>query len=306
MVSDEQPLVMGHEASGIVHSVGPAVTKVVTGDRVSIEPGFSCRRCKQCKAGRYNICPEMSFAADPPNNHGTLTRLFRTPEDFVYPIPENLSLEEAVLVEPLSVAVHGARLAGITPGHTVLVQGSGTIGLLCAATAKAFGAKQVFISDINQTRLGFARDYLGCPIFLPNISSSDPEKEASRMKNILNLSDGVDIVLECTGVESSLQTGIYASGSGGVVVQIGLGSTNLTVPIINMCEKETVLKTAWRYAPGDYEMALALLNSGRVNVQPLISKIVPFEQATKAWEMTLRGEGIKNLIRGVAELGDAD
>ena len=130
MVSEEQPLVMGHEASGIVHSVGPAVTKVVPGDRVAIEPGFSCRRCKQCKAGRYNICPEMSFAADPPDNHGTLARLFRTPEDFVYQIPESLSLEESVLLEPLSVAVHGARLAGITPGHTVLVQGSGTIGLL--------------------------------------------------------------------------------------------------------------------------------------------------------------------------------
>ena len=239
----------------------------------------------------------MSFAADPPDNHGTLARLFRTPEDFVYQIPESLSLEESVLLEPLSVAVHGARLAGITPGHTVLVQGSGTIGLLCAATAKAFGAKQVFISDINQTKLDFAQKYLECPTFLPNISSSRPEEEARRMKNVLNLGEGVYIVLECTGVESSLQTGIYASGPGGVVVQIGLGSPNLSVPIINMCEKETVLKTAWRYAPGDYEMGLALLNSGPVSVKPLISTIVPFEEATKAWEMTQRGEGIKNLIK---------
>lgn len=128
----------------------------------------------------------MSFAADPPpNNHGTLTHLFRTPEDFVYPIPENFSLEEAVLVEPLSVVIHGARVADITPGHTVLVQASGTIGLLCAATATAFGAKQVIISDINQTKLDFARDYLGCPIFLPNISSSHPEEEASRMKEYI-------------------------------------------------------------------------------------------------------------------------
>lgn len=127
MVSEDQPLVMGHEASGIVHSVGPGVKSVVPGDRVAIEPGFSCRRCKQCKAGKYNLCPDMRFAADPPDNHGTLARLFRTPEDFVYKIPDTVSLEEGVLVEPLSVAVHGARLAGLSPGQKVLVQGSGLL-----------------------------------------------------------------------------------------------------------------------------------------------------------------------------------
>ncbi|CAI7624317.1 unnamed protein product [Penicillium pancosmium] len=296
MVSDEEPLVMGHEASGVVHSIGTAVTKVVPGDRVAIEPGFSCRRCKQCKAGKYNLCPQMQFAADPPGNHGTLTRLFRTPEDFVYRIPETVSLEEGVLIEPLSVAVHGARLADLTPGQTVLVQGSGTIGLLAAATAKAFGAKEVFISDINPAKLEFARDFVGCRTFMPDVKSQ-PEEEAERMKKELDLGEGVDVVLECTGVESSVQTGIYASGPGGVVVQIGLGKPDLRVPILNMCEKETVLKTGWRYGPGDYEVALGLLSSGRVEVKSLISKIVPFEQAPKAWEMTRRGEGIKNLIR---------
>lgn len=295
MVSEEEPLVMGHEASGVVHSVGTAVTKVVPGDRVAIEPGFSCRRCKQCKAGKYNLCPDMKFAADPPGNHGTLTHLFRTPEDFVYPIPETVSLEEAVLVEPLSVAVHGARLSGLTPGQTVLVQGSGTIGLLAAATAKAFGAKSVFISDINQTKLDFARRFVGCQTFIPDIACS-PEQEAERMKKELSMGDGVDVVLECTGVESSVQTAIYASGPGAVVVQIGLGKPNLQVPILNMCEKETVLKTAWRYGPGDYEVALGLMSSG-LDVKSLISQVVPFEQATKAWDMTKRGEGIKNLIR---------
>ncbi|KAF9889650.1 hypothetical protein FE257_007158 [Aspergillus nanangensis] len=300
MVSDEKPLVMGHEASGIVHSVGKAVTSVVPGDRVAIEPGFSCRRCKQCKAGKYNLCAEMKFAADPPDNHGTLAKFFRTPEDFVYKVPDSVSLEEAVLVEPLSVAVHGARLAGLAPGHTVLVQGSGTIGLLAAATAKAFGAKEVFVSDINQTKLDFASDFVGCQTFMPDLKAS-PQVEAARMKKELELGEGVDIVLECTGVESSVQTGIYASGPGGVVVQIGLGKPDLTLPVLNMCEKETVFKTAWRYAPGDYEVALSLLSSGRLSVKSLISTIVPFEKATQAWEMTKNGQGIKNLIRGVED-----
>lgn len=300
MVSEDQPLVMGHEASGIVHSVGPGVKSVVPGDRVAIEPGFSCRRCKQCKAGKYNLCPDMRFAADPPDNHGTLARLFRTPEDFVYKIPDTVSLEEGVLVEPLSVAVHGARLAGLSPGQTVLVQGSGTIGLLAAATARAFGAKEIFLSDINQTKLDFAREFVGCKTFIPDLNSTPPE-EASRMKEELGLEEGADVVLECTGVESSVQTGIYASGPGGVVVQIGLGKPDLTLPVLNMSEKETVFKTAWRYAPGDYEIALSLLSAGKVSVKPLISTIVPFERAPEAWEMTKNGQGVKNLIRGVQD-----
>lgn len=300
MVSEAEPIVMGHEASGIVHSVGDAVGSLRPGDHVAIEPGFSCRRCKQCKNGRYNLCPDMQFAADPPGNHGTLAKYFKIPEDFAYKLSGSLSLQDAVLVEPLGVAVHGARLAGVTPGQNVLIQGSGTIGLLAAATAKAFGAKKIFIADINKEKLDFAAKYLGCATFLSNIGSS-PEAEAERFRKESSLEDGVDVVLECTGVESSLQTGLYAVAAGGTVVQIGLGKPNLTVPILNMCEKETVLKTAWRYAPGDYEIALALLAAGSVDVKPLISTIVPFEKAHEAWEKTRNGLGIKNIIEGVKD-----
>lgn len=297
MVTEDEPVVMGHEASGVVHKVGPAVTRVAAGDRVAIEPGLPCRRCKQCKAGRYNLCSSMQFAASPPN-HGTLARFFRSPEDFVYKIPDTVSLEEAVLVEPLSVAVHGARLANLAPGQTVLVQGSGTIGILAAATAKAFGAKAVFVTDINQSKLEVARNLVGCETFIPDIAST-PKDEAARFKKTMHVEDGVDVVLECTGVEPSVQTGIFASVAGGVVVQIGLGRPDLSIPVLHMCAREIVFKTAWRYAPGDYEVALDLLSSGKVSTTSLISSVVPFENAPEAWEKTKRGEGIKNLIRGV-------
>lgn len=288
---------MGHEASGVIHEVGPAVTRVAVGDRVAIEPGIPCRRCKQCKAGRYNLCPSIVFAASPPI-HGTLARFFRSPEDFVYKIPDAVSLEDAVLVEPLSVAVHGARLAGLAPGQTVLVQGSGTIGILAAATAKAFGAKAVFITDINQSKLDVARELVGCETFVPDIASS-PEDEAARFKKAMHVEEGVDVVLECTGVEPSVRTGIFASAAGGVVVLVGLGRPDLSIPVLHMAAREIVLKSAWRYAPGDYEVALNLLGSGKVSTTSLISSVVPFENAPDAWEKTKRGEGIKNLIRGV-------
>ncbi|KAH8680241.1 chaperonin 10-like protein [Ilyonectria robusta] len=299
-VSEEEPLVMGHEASGIVHSVGREVTSLKPGDRVAIEPGFPCRRCKRCKAGKYNLCPAMRFAADPPRTHGTLARFFKIPDDFAYKIPDELSLEEAVLVEPLSVAVHGVRLADVRPGQSVLVLGSGTIGLLVAATAKAFGAGSIFIADINEKKLEFAKGFLDCATFVPALDAS-PEENAARFAKEKNLDDGVDVVLECTGVESSAQAGIYASAPGGVFVQIGMGKPDQTLPMGAMMQKETVVKASFRYAPGDYDIALGLLGSGKVSVKSLISSIVPFERATEAWDKTTNGEGIKNLIRGVQD-----
>jgi D-xylulose reductase len=299
-VSEKMPLVMGHEASGIVDSVGAEVSTVKPGDRVAVEPGFPCRRCKQCKEGRYNICPDMKFAADPPLTNGTLCRLFRIPEDYVYKIPDSMSLQEAVLIEPLSVAVHGVRLSELRPGQSVLVQGSGTIGLMAAAAAKAFGARVVFVSDINQTKLEFAKSFVGCTTFLPNIHSS-PEKEAERFQEEMGMPGGVDVVLECTGVESSAQTGLYACSPGAIFVQIGMGKPMHSLPILAMSEKEIVLKTCFRYAPGDYEIALGLVGSGKISVMELISSTVPFEDASVAWEKTARGEGIKNLIQGVQD-----
>ncbi|KAL6354351.1 hypothetical protein LRP88_11681 [Fusarium phalaenopsidis] len=299
-VSEDQPLVMGHEASGIVHSIGPDVTLLKPGDRVAIEPGFSCRRCKQCKDGRYNLCPKMKFAADPPLTQGTLSRFFSIPEDFAYKIPDSLSLEEAVLVEPLAVAVHGIRLAGLEVGQRVLVQGSGTIGLLTAAVAKAYGARQVYITDVNLDKITFAKKYLECSAFVPDLGST-PEENAARFKTETGLDDGVQAVLECTGVEASTQTGLLALSAGGVFVQVGLGRPVQAIPIHAMSEKEIVLKTSFRYGPGDYEVALELLESGKVSVGPLISSIMPFEKATEAWEKTRKGEGIKNLIRGVQD-----
>ncbi|KAK4494437.1 hypothetical protein PRZ48_014735 [Zasmidium cellare] len=296
---DGLPFVMGHEASGIVHTIGDLVTNVKPGDRVAIEPGFPCRRCNLCKSGKYNICPSVQFAAHPPT-HGTLVRLFKIPGDFVYRIPDHVSLKEAVLVEPLSVAVHANRIGQTAPGKKILVLGSGTIGLLVAAVAKAFGVDAIYVADINPKKLETSRSLLGRQTFTPSLSST-PEQNDETFKSKADLSRGVDIVLECTGVESSAQTGVHALAPGGIFVQVGMGKEVQALPILAVCEKEIVVKGTFRYASGDYELALGLLASGKVDVKPLISEIVPFEKASEAWELTRRGEGIKNLIEMVPE-----
>ncbi|CAG8283181.1 unnamed protein product [Penicillium salamii] len=292
-----EPLVMGHEASGIIASVGTAVTSVKVGDRVAIEPGHPCRRCQACKNGRYNLCPDVRFAAAPPNVHGILTKFWKVPSDFVYKINDNASLEEAVLIEPLAVAVHATRLAKVKPGQTVIVTGSGTIGLLCAAVARAFGAHRIILLDVVEEKLKFASTYLGVETQLVDAKAS-PEDNSAMIKEKFSLKGQVDAFIEASGAESSIQLGIYLAKLGGYYVQIGIGKPKLQVPMLAVSEKELHLRGCFRYGSGDFDLAVKLISQEAVDLKPLISSITPFERATEAWEKTGRGEGIKNLIEG--------
>jgi D-xylulose reductase len=301
-------IVMGHEASGTIHSIGSAVTSVRPGDRVAIEPGTPCRFCKACKKGTYNLCRKMKFAAapGPPDTQGTLSKYFRIAEDFVYRIPESMGLEEAVLVEPLSVAVHAAKLAGVEPGETVVVMGSGTIGLLCAAVARQFGAHRVVLVDILDSKLDFAKTFLDCETFKPSFEQTAKDNAARLLRELRLEEEGtgmfggrVDTVIEASGAASSIETGIHVLRPGGKYVQAGVGQARIEFPIVALSMKEIVFRGCFRYGAGDYELAVELIRKRLVDVRPLISSMTRFENATEAWEKTARGEGIKNLIEGV-------
>ena len=293
------PLVMGHEASGTIHSIGSAVESLGPGDRVAMEPGFPCRRCARCKEGRYNLCKDMKFAASPPAAHGTLCKYFKLPEDYCFKLPDHVSLEEGVLLEPTSVAVHMAKLVNVKIGDSVVVFGAGTVGLLCGAVAKAFGAEKVILVDILKRKLEFAKGFVkGCGTFTPD-SKATPEENAARLINEYDLGDGADVVMEASGAEPSVQTGVHVLRTGGSYVQGGLGRPDISFPIVAMSEKELTMKGCFRYATGDFKVALSLISSGKLPVKELITRKVNFEQATEAWEMTRKGEGIKTLIQGV-------
>lgn len=318
-VSPDRPLVMGHEASGIVHAVGPNVTDLAPGDYVALEPGYPCRRCARCKAGRYNLCPGMRFAGDPPVGHGTLTKFFKLPADYCYKIPadSDLGLDGAVLIEPLAVAVHTARQVGVTPGDQVVVFGAGTIGLLCAAVAREFGASKIVAVDINEEKLRFAEKFLGSSssrlgTYKPD-SSLSAEENAQRIVEMYGLGvdtasassaddAGADIVIDATGAESCIQTGIYVLRTGGTFIQTGLGKHIVAFPITTVANRELTVKGCFRYGPGDFKLAIALACEGRIPaLRTLITKVLPFEKVTEAWETTRRGEGIKTLIQGVQD-----
>lgn len=308
-VFSERPLVMGHEASGIVHAVGSSVTSLRPGDHVALEPGYPCRRCARCKAGRYNLCPKMKFAGCPPDNHGTLTKYFKLPEDYCFKIdPKVIGLDEAVLLEPLAVGVHAARQVGVKPGDEVVVFGAGTVGILCAAVAREFGARRIISVDVNQNKLSVAKPFVGesiCETFIPDPAlSAEENAHALLSRHGLGLpanGGGVDVVIDATGAEPCVQTGIHILRTGGAYIQTGMGRRDVNFPIGLVADKELVIKGCFRYGPGDYKFGLELVQAGKIVLKSLITKVFPFEQATEAWETTRRGEGIKTLIQGVQD-----
>ncbi|KAJ9605395.1 hypothetical protein H2200_010052 [Cladophialophora chaetospira] len=291
-----KPMVLGHESSGTVVEVGAQVKTLKTGDRVALEPGIPCRYCDRCKEGKYNLCSAMAFAATPPYD-GTLAKYYVLPEDLCYKLPDHVSLEEGALLEPLSVAVHIVRQSNMKHGDTVIVFGAGPIGLLCCAVVKAFGASRVVAVDIQQSRLDFAVQFANTAAFIPDAASS-AQDNASRLLQDNGLDSGADIVIDASGAEPSIQTGIHALRTGGTYVQGGIGRPEITFPIMSACTRELTLKGSFRYGPGDYEFGLSLIATGKIDVKKLISKTFAFEDAEQAFHTVKAGKGIKTLIAG--------
>lgn len=285
------PMILGHEAAGVVSKLGDGVTSLKVGDRVAIEPGVPCRCCNHCKKGRYNLCPDMKFCATPPI-HGNLARFYIHDADFCYKLPDHVSTEEGALLEPLSVGVHACNRAGVTLGTKVLICGAGPIGLVNLLTAKACGASKVCITDIDQKRLDIAKQ-MGAD-FILKVTSKVPQETASQIEDLIG--EQPDVTIECSGATPSIQTAIYATKSGGCVVLVGLGASDITLPVVNAAVREVDIRGIFRYV-NCYPTALAMVASGKVNVKPLITHRFNIEDTLKAFETTHRGEGIKVMIK---------
>ncbi|RAO66684.1 uncharacterized protein BHQ10_002696 [Talaromyces amestolkiae] len=291
----EEPMVLGHESAGIVVEVGAKVRSLKVGDRVAMEPGISCRRCTRCKEGNYNLCAEMAFAATPPYN-GTLAQYYVLPEDMCYKLPENVSLEEGAMLEPLSVAVHIVRQTNIKHSDSVVVFGAGPVGLLCCAVAKAHGASKIIAVDIQKSRLEFAKSFAATSTFEPGSGSAQEKAQQLIQEN--DLGSGADIAIDASGAAPAIQMAIHVLRHGGSYVQGGMGSDEIAFPIVAACTKEITFRGSFRYSSGDYESALHMVAGGRVNVKELITGSFAFEEAEQAFQYVKDGKGIKVLIEG--------
>ena len=294
----KEPMVLGHESSGVIVEVGSGVTSLKVGDRVAMEPGQPCYHCSRCKEGTYHLCYTMKFGSTPPFD-GTLGKYYALSADLCYKLPDNVSLEEGALTEPTAVAVHAVRQGGFIVGNRVIVFGAGPVGLLCAGVAKGFGARKVVVIDIQDQRLEFARNWVlgGCETFKP--AQVEPAENAKKLQEQLNWDEGADVVLECTGSESCIKQGLHMLRKGGTYVQVGMGKPDVVFPIMSLCTGELTVKGSFRYKEGDYRIALDLIERGVLDVKRLISRTVAFQDAEQAFKDSKAGKGIKFLIEGI-------
>ncbi|KAK7070623.1 hypothetical protein SK128_023499 [Halocaridina rubra] len=279
------PMGLCHEASGVVVQCGPKVKHLEVGDKVAVEPGGPCRVCSFCKSGKYNNCPDACFHAGPSPIPGCLARYFKHTADLCFKLPDNVSLEEGAIIEPLSVGIHACRRANVTLGSSVLICGAGPVGLVCLLSAKAMGATNILVTDIRQNRLQTAKKMGANDTLL--VKTETPEDLAKKVAEVIGCQP--EITLECSGAESSIRTGIFATRSSGTVVLVGIGNPEVKLPIVNAAVREVDIKGVYRYIDY-YPIAIDMIAKGLVDVKPLITHTFAFEDYKKAFELCKTAE----------------
>ncbi|MGO4649615.1 NAD(P)-dependent alcohol dehydrogenase [Nocardia sp. 2YAB30] len=264
----DQPLVLGHEASGVVVGLGAAARRHHIGQRVSLEPGVPDFTCVQCRAGRYNLCPDMRFFATPPID-GAFCEYVVLHEEFAHPVPDSLTDEAAALLEPLSVGVWACRKGRVDAGDRVLVNGAGPVGLVTAQTALAFGASEVLITDVNPERLALASE-LGCTHTVD--VGATPLGDIGFEPNVL---------LECSGHPPAIGAAVRTVARAGRVVLVGMGGEDVPLPLPYLQERELELTGTFRYA-NTWPTAIELAAAGRVDLDRLVTGRYSLDQVAAA------------------------
>ncbi|WP_457664091.1 NAD(P)-dependent alcohol dehydrogenase [Sinorhizobium medicae] len=275
------PMVLGHEAAGVVVETGKDVTHLKAGDRVCMEPGIPDANSRASRLGLYNIDPAVTFWATPPV-HGVLTPHVVHSANYTYKLPDKVSFAEGAMVEPFAVGMQAAQKAKIAPGDTAVVTGAGPIGIMVAIAALAGGCARVIVADFAQPKLDIAAQYQG---ILPiNIGKRDLAEEVKQLTE----GWGADVVFECSGSPKAWETLLDLPRPGGAVVAVGLPVEPVGLDISTASTKEIRFETVFRYAH-QYDRAIALMGSGRVDLKPLITETFPFEESVAAFDRAAEG-----------------
>jgi len=270
-----EPYTPGHEAAGEIVALGSGVTERAVGQAVVIEPGVPCRRCRYCKMGRYNQCPDVVFLSVP-GIDGTFRDYITVPWDFTHPMPEGMTWERGACIEPVAVAVHAINRAKIVPGAMVEVLGVGPIGLLVVQAAFAVGAGKVLALDKQEMRLALARRLGAVPI---NVEEEDPlEAVLARTEG-----QGTEFTFEAAGHSSATALAPEITATAGVVIQIGWPEIEkVPYKIETILAKELDVRGINRYANA-FPPALSLVGHGAIRVEPLITHRYSFDEAPAAF-----------------------
>ncbi len=276
----DHPLILGHELSGRIAAVGSAVDPSRVGQRVAVEPQRPCRTCKQCKGGRYNLCPDIEFYATPPID-GAFAEYVTIQSDFAYDIPDSVSDEAAALIEPLSVGLWACERAEIKPGSRVLIAGAGPIGIIAAQAARAFGATEIHITDVAEDRLAFA------------LKHGATHAHHAGQDSVEGLD--VDAFIDASGAPQAVRSGIRAVAPAGRVILVGLGADDVELPVSFIQNREIWLSGVFRYT-NTWPLAIQLIADGKVDLDILVTGKFPLAQSEDALKAGRQPGQLKSVV----------
>jgi D-xylulose reductase len=290
------PMVLGHEAAGVITEVGANVRGLAVGDRVCMEPGIPDLSSRASKLGIYNVDPAVRFWATPPI-HGVLTPTTVHPAAFTYKLPESVSFAEGAMVEPFAIGMQAAARAKITPGDVAAVSGCGPIGIMVALAALAGGCARVYVSDFSAEKLAIAGRYPG--IIPVNIG------EQNFAEVIAAETDGwgADIVFEASGSPKAFDSLFSLVRPGGTIVLVGLPVERVAFDVAGAISKEVRIETVFRYA-NIFDRALQLIASGKVDLKPLIADTYQFKDSIEAFKRAAAARPSDVKLQIVMESGE--
>jgi len=271
------PIVMGHEAAGVIEAVGSGVRSFRVGDRVTFDSTVYCGDCFYCRRGQVNLCDRREVI-------GVSTPLFRrmgafaeyvtVPERIAYALPDTMPFAHAALIEAASVAVHGASLTPLEPGDSAVVVGAGMIGLLTLQAIREAGAERVFVVDVDDTRLEMARGLGATETFnskTQNVVAEIQKRTEGR---------GADVALECVGITDAIGLAIESVRKGGAVTLVGNVAPKIELALQSVVSRQIRLQGSCASC-GEYPECIAMMADGRIRVEPLISAVAPLEDGAR-------------------------
>lgn len=270
------PVTQGHEVSGTIEALGEGVEGFTKGQKVTIQPQVVCGKCYPCRHGKYNLCEELKVMGF--QTTGVASHFFAVDAKKVTPLPEEMSLDEGAMIEPLAVAVHAVRRAGDITGGKIVVLGAGPIGILVAQAAKGMGAQQVMITDVSDLRLEKAKE---CGVdFAVNTKNKD---FGEAMVEAFG-PDKADVIYDCAGNNITMGQAIKYARKGSTIILVAVFATMGQIDLAVLNDHELDLNTSMMYRNEDYITAIELVNQGKVQLKPLISKYFAFQDYLKAYE----------------------
>jgi len=272
-----RPFIPGHEFAGEIVARGEGVTGPAIGTRVAVDPSRPCGKCRQCRQGRYNLCPEMvyfgSASVDPPSA-GCFAEYVTAPARNCWPLPDGFDYAWGALLEPMSVAMHAVMRSGGVGGKSVLITGGGTIGQMILLVTVAFGASKVVVSDIKPFARNFAEQHGAA-------ATLDPASPTMAGEAAQHARGGFEVVFEAAGVDAALDQAIRLTAPGATVVQVGTLPDGTAVPVNALLTRELQYFGSWRFA-NVFDRVIDMVVSGRIDPRPLITGIHPFEKLAEA------------------------